>query len=288
MEYAMNEKSSQFTLGQAILVLGANGKTGRRVASRLKGGGQSIRVGSRKGTPPFDWIQKKTWEEALRGVNAVYVNYPSDLPVLGSAEIISAFVDQAADLGVRHLVLLSGRGEPECLEWEKYVKASGLDWTIIRSSWFQQNFSEGGFAEMVQAGEIVLPAGNIPEAFIDIDDLAEVVVAALTQPGHTGTIYELTGPRLLTFAETAAELSKATGRSIEYQQIPHDAFLAALTDAGVPDGAVWLMDYLFATILDGRNAYLTDDVETVLGRPPKDFSEFAREVALTNTWRQAA
>ncbi len=274
--------------GGLILVLGATGKTGRRVAARLQALGRPIRIGSRGASPAFDWTQPASWDACLEGIASVYVNYPSDLPIPGSAEAIAAFVDRARHHGVRRLVLLSGRGEPDAQAWERLVQESGLAWTIVRASWFQQNFSEGAFAEMVQAGQIILSAGDIPEPFVNVDDIAEVVVAALTEPGHGSEIYEVTGPRLLTFAEVAVELSRATGRTITYQQIPHEAFLAGVAESGAPQEVVWLMDYLFATVLDGRNAYLTDGVQRALGRPPRDFSEYAREVAGTKTWRNVA
>ncbi len=274
--------------GELILVLGATDKTGRRIVTRLKALDQPIRIGSRSASPAFDWTQPTTWDSCLEGVAAVYINYPSDLPIPGSAEIIAALVDRAKQHGVRRLVLLTGRGEPEPQVWEQHVKDSGLEWTIVRASWFQQNFSEGAFAEMVQEGQIVLSAGEIPEPFVHVDDIADVAVAALTQPGHVGEVYEVTGPRLLTFAEVAAELSVATGRIIQYQQIPHQALLTGLAESGAPQGVVWLLDYLFATVLDGRNAYLADGVQRALGRPPKDFAVHAREVASTKTWRNVA
>ena len=270
------------------LVLGATGKTGRRIASRLEALNHPIRKGSRSASPSFDWTQQNSWDDCLEGVTSVYVNYPADLPIPGSADIIAAFVDKAVFHEVRHLVLLTGRGEPDAKAWETIVQHSGLDWTIVRSSWFQQNFSEGSFAEMVQEGQIVLPAGDTPEPFIDINDIADVVVAALTQPGHTGEIYEVTGPRLLTFEQAAAVLSQAAGRSIEYLQIPHEVFLDEVSASGAPEDVVWLLDYLFDQILDGRNAYVTDDVHRALGRGPREFSDFAREIAKTKIWSVTA
>lgn len=286
----MNKKEPQFnSLGEPTLVLGATGKTGRRVASRLQALGQPIRSGSRAASPAFDWTQETSWDACLENITSVYVNYPSDLPVLGSRDTISAFVNKAIDHGIRRLVLLSGRGEPEAQTWEKIVRSSGLDWTIIRASWFWQNFSEGAFAQMVQDGRIVLPAGNIPEPFVHIDDITDVAVAALTQPDHQSKIYDVTGPRLLTFAEVAAELSQAMGRTIEYQQIPHKTFLKSMTESGLPQHLVWIMDHLFSTVLDGRNAYLSDGVYQALGRPPKDFPDFVSELtATTTTWRKVA
>ncbi len=280
-----HRKSSQ---APPTLVLGATGKTGRRVASRLQALGWPIRIGSRGASPPFDWTLEKGWDACLEGIAAVYVNYPSDLPIPGSAKTISAFVDKAKRQGVRRLVLLSGRGEAEAKIWEGVVQDSGLDWTIVRASWFHQNFSEGAFVEMVHAGQIALPAGDTLEPFVDADDIADVAVAALTDPRHRGEIYELTGSRLLSFADVASEISQAVGRTIEYRSIPLDVFVADVEASGAPPEVVWTMDYLFRKALDGRNAYLTDDVTRALGRPPKAFSAFAREVAITETWRIVA
>jgi len=184
--------------------------------------------------------------------------------------------------------LLSGRGEEEAQACERIVQDSGVDWTVVRASWFNQNFSEGAFVEMVQAGQITLPTVDTPEPYVDVDDIADVVVAALTEPGHAGEVYEVTGPRLLTLAEVAAEISRASGRDIAYVPVRHDAFVAGMTASGAPKDVVWLLDYLFSTVLDGRNAYLTDGVQRAIGRPPKDFSDYARAIAATGAWRAVA
>jgi uncharacterized protein YbjT (DUF2867 family) len=206
----------------------------------------------------------------------------------GATDSIQAFVDRAKSHGVKRLVLLSGRGEEEAQACERIVQESGIDWTIVRASWFNQNFSEGAFVEMVQSGQIKLPDVSTPEPFIDVDDIADVAVAALTEPGHAGEVYEVTGPRMLTLADVAAELSKATGRNIEYVPVPHDAFVARVAESGAPKDVVWMLDYLFATVLDGRNAYLTDGVQRALGREPKDFADYALEIAATGAWKAVA
>ena len=125
---------------------------------------------------------------------------------------------------------------------ERIIQHPDIEWTVVRCSWFSQNFSEGEFLDMVLAGEITLPAGEVGEPFIDVDDIADVAVAALTEEGHTGQVYELTGPRLLTFAEAVDEISRATGRVIQYVQIPHEAFAAGIAEAGLPDDIVWLLN----------------------------------------------
>jgi uncharacterized protein YbjT (DUF2867 family) len=274
---------------QAVtLILGATGKTGRRIAENLEAKGVSVRRGSRSAVPSFDWNNESTWDDCLAGVDSIYINYAPDLAMPGATDSIQTLVDKAKRLGVKRLVLLSGRGEEEAQACERIVQESGIDWTIVRASWFNQNFSEGAFVEMVQAGQITLPDVDTPEPFVDVDDIAEVATVALTEPGHAGEVYEVTGPRMLTLADVAAEISKATGRSIEYVPVPHEAFVTGIEASGAPKDVVWMLDYLFATVLDGRNAYLTDGVQRALGRQPKDFSEYAREIAGTGVWRAVA
>ncbi|MEL7168524.1 MAG: NAD(P)H-binding protein [Bacteroidota bacterium] len=270
-----------------ILVLGGTGKTGRRIVHRLLDRGHDVRIGSRSATPRFDWNDEATWHANLVDVTAAYITYAPDLAVPGAADAIQAFVERAKEQGVRRLVLLSGRGEAEAQACERIVQTSGLDWTIVRASWFSQNFSEGAFADMVLAGQITLPAGDIPEPFVDVDDIADVAVAALTESGHAGEVYEVTGPRLMTFEDIAAELTHATGRPVRFIPVPHDAFVEGIRASGAPNEVVWMLDYLFATVLDGRNASLTDGVQRALGRSPKDFAAYAQDAAAAGAWNTA-
>lgn len=267
-----------------VLVLGGTGKTGRRVASRLEAQGRKVRIGSRSAVPAFDWNHEAGWSTCLEGVRAVYINYAPDLAIDGARDSIARFVEQAKAHGVRQLVLLSGRGESEAQACERIVQESGLDWTVVRAGWFSQNFSEGAFIDMVQAGVITLPAGTVREPYIDADDIADVIAAALSEPGHRGEVYEVTGPRLMTLADVAEDLSSATGRDIRFQEIPHEVFVDAVKESGAPDEVVWLMDYLFSTVLDGRNAYITNGVERALKRPARDFRDYAAAVAAAGVW----
>ena len=282
-----NTEKNQSVTGP-ILVLGATGKTGRRISAILEANGHDVRRGSRSATPSFDWNNEAGWDDCLAGVEAAYINYAPDLAMPGATDSIQAFVDRAKRHGVKRLVLLSGRGEEEAQACERIVQESGINSTIVRASWFNQNFSEGAFVEMVQAGQITLPDVDTPEPFVDVDDIADVAVAALTESGHDGEVYELTGPRMLTMADIAAELSNATGRKIKYVPVPHDAFVAGIAESGAPKDVVWMLDYLFTTVLDGRNAYLTDGIQRAVGREPKDFADYAREVAATGQWRAVA
>ncbi|MDB4305947.1 NAD(P)H-binding protein [bacterium] len=267
-----------------ILVLGATGKTGRRIVQRLSEKGHAVQKGSRQSDPPFDWDDQSTWNAVLDGVTAAYISYAPDLAIPGATNAIRAFVERAVEHGVLRLVLLSGRGEEEAQQCERIVQGAGVEWTVVRASWFNQNFSEGEFLDMVLAGEITLPAGDIGEPFIDADDIADVAVAALTEDGHDGEIYELTGPRLLTFTDAVAEIARAAGREIRYIQIPHEAFSAGIAESGAPDDIAWLLDYLFSTVLDGRNAHVCDGVSRALGREPTEFAEYAQRIAATGVW----
>lgn len=281
-------KSTQPTSSPAILILGGTGKTGRRISDLLHQRGVPTRIGSRSAHPAFDWDRPDGWAACLQDIESVYINYAPDLAIPGATDSIANLVQQAKQHGVKRLVLLSGRGEAEAQHCEQIVQDSGLDWTVVRASWFNQNFSEGAFLDMVRAGHITLPAGDTPEPFVDVDDIAEIAVAALTEPGHDAEIYEVTGPRLLTFTDIATELSRAIGRPITYTSIPHQDFVAGATESGAPPEVIWMLDYLFSTVLDGRNAHLTDGVQRALGRPPRDFSVFAQNFANSNQWEESS
>ncbi|MEU8299789.1 NAD(P)H-binding protein [Micromonospora sp. NPDC048909] len=272
---------------KTILVLGGTGKTGRRVVQRLRGGGVPVRVGSRSAAQPFDWTDRTTWAPAVRDVGAVYVSFYPDLAVPGAPETVGAFADLAVASGVSRLVLLSGRGEEEARAAEKLIESAGVEWTILRSSWFNQNFSEDYLREPVSGGEVVLPVGTVPEPFVDADDIAEVAVAALTGRGHAGQLYELTGPRLLTFADAVDEIARATGRRIAFVPVSVEEYTGALAAEGVPAEVVELLTYLFTTVLDGRNAQVADGVRRALGRPPRDFADYAKDAAATGVWDRA-
>jgi uncharacterized protein YbjT (DUF2867 family) len=266
------------------LVIGGTGKTGRRVAERLQARGVPVRIGSRSGAPAFDWEDRSTWVPALDGATSAYVSYYPDLAVPGAPDAIAALSELAVERGTRRLVLLSGRGEPEAQRAEQVLQESGAEWTIVRCSWFSQNFSEGAFVEQVSAGEVALPAGPVPEPFVDVEDIADVAVAALTEDGHAGQLYELTGPRLLRFDEAVAEIAEATGRPVRYVPISVDEFTGGLAQVGVPDDVRSLLAFLFTEVLDGRNAHLTDGVQRALGREPRDFADYARRTAATGVW----
>jgi uncharacterized protein YbjT (DUF2867 family) len=267
------------------LIIGGTGKSGRRVATRLH---HDVRIGSRSGLPRFDWADDTTWTAALAGVDAVYISYYPDISFPDAAPRVSALAKAAAAAGVTRLVLLSGRGEPDAEPAEQGVCDAGVEWTILRCSWFMQNFSEHFLQQPVLEGVIALPAADVAEPFLDVDDLADVAAAALTQDGHAGQIYELTGPRLLTFADAAAELSSATGREIRYVPLTPDQYAAAAAEAGLPAEEIEPLTDLFVRVLDGHNAYLSGDIERLLGRPARDFTDYARAAAAAGAWSTRA
>ena len=266
------------------LVLGGTGKTGRRVAERLRARNVPVRIGSRSGEPPFDWEKPETWAPALQGVRSVYVSYYPDLAVPGAVDVVGSFANVAVENGVPRLVLLAGRGEAEAEQAEQAVRDSGADLTIVRATWFMQNFNEDYMVEHILADAIALPAGDTPEPFVDAGDIADVAVAALTDDTHIGELYELTGPRLLAFAQAAEEISNATGRDIPYVAVSLEEHAAVAAEQGVPAEVIDLLTYLFNEVLDGRNAHVTDGVQRALGRDPRDFRDFAREAAATGVW----
>ncbi len=272
---------------QPILVIGATGKTGSRVATKLEANGLPVRHGARRSETPFDWEDPTTWEPVLRGVSKAYVTYFPDLAFPGAIEKLEAFAMAAVESGLKQMVLLSGRGEHFASMGEEVIRNSGLGFTIVRSAWFAQNFSEGYLRDPILGGVLPMPGGNIAEPIIDIDDIADVVVAALTEEGHLGERYEVTGPRLMTFAEMAAALSTTLGRTIRHVPITFEDFhanVAASGDTFVAD----VFTAIARETLDGRNAHTTDGVERALGRKPRDFAEFAQTAMAAGAWSTAA
>lgn len=272
---------------QLNLVTGGTGTTGGRVAHRLRVRGVPVRVASRSSACRLDWADPGSWDAALAGASAVYLAYAPDLAVPGSDDVLAAFTDRAARAGVGRVVLLSGRGEPAAQRAEQAVReaatGAGLDWTVVRCSWFVQNFTEGQFADAVLAGELALPVDGVVEPFVDADDIAEVAVAALLDDGHAGRTYELTGPRALSFGAAVAEIAAATGRPVVFRSLPLEEFTGAMAGAGAPPEVVELMIHLFTEVLDGRNAAPADGVQQALGRPATDFADAVRRSALVGS-----
>ncbi|RED23681.1 uncharacterized protein YbjT (DUF2867 family) [Flavobacterium cutihirudinis] len=268
-----------------ILVLGSNGKTGRRVIERLKNNPNvEIRLGSRNEKIPFDWEKPETWENVLKDIEIVYVTFQPDLAIPSAVESIQKFTETATKSGVQKIVLLSGRGEKEAQLCEEIVKENAKNWTIVRASWFNQNFSESFFLEPILAGIVALPRAEALEPFTDADDIADVVLESLLDENHNSKTYELTGPRLLTFKEAVNTIAEASGRNITFQGLSLEEYAQMLQEYQVPEDHIWLVNYLFEEVLDGRNSHITSDIEKVLGRKAKDFSAYAKETAQTGIW----
>lgn len=268
---------------ETTLIVGGTGKTGSRVEKRLRALGVKTRVTSRSGTPPFDWNDPATFGPVLAGVSTVYITYYPDLAAPGASERIGALTEAARKAGARKLVLLSGRGEPQTAGSEAAVSGSGLEWTILKASWFAQNFSEGHFRDPILSGEFAFPGAAAGEPFIDVDDIADVATLALTSSDHAGNVYDLTGPRLLTFEDAVAEIARASGRAIRYVPITPEDYGAALRGV-LPDEYVGFMVELFEGLLDGHNATVSPDVERLLGRPARDFRDYVHEAARAGAW----
>ncbi len=267
-----------------ILIIGKNGKTGARVNQRLLDQGYTTQAVSRSTTPSFDWDNSHNWASILNGVKSAYVTYQPDLAVPQAEAAIKEFVRVSLDSGLQHIVLLSGRGEEGAERAEQILQNSGINWNIVRCSWFSQNFSENFMLEGILNGELVLPATNTIEPFVDADDIAAVVVATLTRTEMHNKLYELTGPRALNFADCVDEISQALGRPLKYTALPIDNYINALQQQGVPEDMQWLIRELFTVVMDGRNSQVKNGVEQALGRPATDFKTYIQKTIESGVW----
>ncbi|MBO0331388.1 NAD(P)H-binding protein [[Muricauda] lutisoli] len=270
-----------------FLIIGGTGKTGRKVVESLEFLNQNVRIGSRSSQPAFDWNNEDTWEEALEGVDKMYITYQPDLAVPGALQSIEQLIDMAKKKNLKKVVLLSGKGEREAELCEQVVIHSGLDYTIVRASWFSQNFSESFFLEPIQQGFVALPQANVQVPYVDTGDIADVVVEALLHDEHNGHIYQLTGPTTFSFKEAIAEIAKATNREIGFAPISIEEYVVAMKEHGVPADFVWLIEYLFTEVLGNPMvSETTNDIEKVLKRKPKSFEEYVKETAKTGVWNK--
>ncbi|WP_328301818.1 NAD(P)H-binding protein [Actinomycetospora sp. NBC_00405] len=272
----------------STLVLGATGKTGRRVAARLRLRGVPVRAASRSSETRFDWSDPAGWDATLRGVTAVYVVPPS---VPGP---VHAFVARAEAAGVQRLVLLSGHGADtwgdsvfgqDMRSAEDAVRGSALEWTVLRPANFAQNFDEELWHAPLLAGELALPAGPVGEPFVDLEDVADAAAAVLTEPGrHAGRTYELTGPRSITVGEAVDLISRAAGRPLVYKQISPAEYTAALVEQGVGEDDAHHVAEMFVLMEQGLIAGTTDALAGLLGRAPRTFEDYVLRTAVTGAW----
>ncbi|WP_328932085.1 MULTISPECIES: NAD(P)H-binding protein [unclassified Streptomyces] len=276
---------TQNARNMTIVVTGATGRTGRRVAEAAREAGLTVREATR--ARGFDWADRSTWADTLRGADAAYLVYPSDVGAPDAGRAVGLLAQEAVGLGVRRLVLLSSRGEERARPTEEALRGSGADWTVVRASWFAQNFSEGPLVEgFRESGELVFPGGSVREPFVDVRDIADVVVAVVTGgERYVGRAVTVSGPRLLTFGEAVGEIAAVTGRELTYRAVSARQYGDALAGFGVPAEEVEFLVELFESLLDGRNSYLSEGVQEVLGREPRDFSEFVRDAAAAGVWK---
>ncbi|MFJ3417791.1 NAD(P)H-binding protein [Streptomyces sp. YS-B37] len=276
---------TQNARNMTIVVTGATGRTGRRVAEAAREAGLTVREATR--ARGFDWADRSTWADTLRGADAAYLVYPSDVGAPDAGRAVGLLAQEAVGLGVRRLVLLSSRGEERARPTEEALRGSGADWTVVRASWFAQNFSEGPLVEgFRESGELVFPGGSVREPFVDVRDIADVVVAVVTGgERYVGRAVTVSGPRLLTFGEAVGEIAAVTGRELTYRAVSARQYGDALAGFGVPAEEVEFLVELFESLLDGRNSYLSEGVQEVLGREPRDFAEFVRDAAAAGVWK---
>ncbi|MBH5335576.1 NAD(P)H-binding protein [Streptomyces pactum] len=271
-----------------VLVLAATGKTGRRVVPRLRLAGAAVRAASRSSAVRFDWADPATWGPAVSGASAVYLVAPDD------PAPVADFVAEAAAAGVERFVVLSGRGLEHCgpgfgqgmAAAERAVRESGRQWAIVRANNFFQNFDEDLWREPLRNGRLALPIGEVTEAFVDADDVADVAVTLLTTPDESllGRVYEVSGPQGITFGKAVATMARAAGRSIAYTELTPEEYRAELRAAGYPEEAVTALDTLFALHREGHTAEPTDGVRQVLGREPVPFASYVARAASTGVW----
>jgi len=269
-----------------ILITGGNGKTGRRIFERLHNLGANVVAASRQSTVPFDWYREETWGNALHGITSVYIAFQPDLAMPGALDVMTRFTAAAVKANVRKLVLLSGRGEKEAQACEEVVKTSGLHWTILRSSFFMQNFTEGSWSDGIISRDFVIPQIAIKEPFVDADDIADMAVEVLLHDYH-GSVFELTGPDLLSFSDAVSKIADALDAPIRFTEIALTDYNKILSEAGLPQDMLWLITYLFTEVLDGRNESVQHDIPKVLKRAPGTFDEFVQKSIMDGHWHKA-
>lgn len=280
MEYKIN-------MEHKILIIGGTGKTGSRVAKNLSNSGYDVRIAGRKTDPAFDWENPETYDGVLKGMDRAYIVYYPDLAVPGARDAIRTLTDKALKAGLDKVVLLSGKGEKEAEACEQIVAESGLNWTIVRASWFNQNFSEGAFLDFILNGTVALPMPDAEIPFVDADDIAEVASKVLLDDSYNGETVTVTGPRKMTYKEAVEIIAAEIGNEIHYQSISIEEFKDGMKEAGLPDSIIWLFCYLFEEVLGNPdNQVVSNDVQKVLGREAKDFKDYVAKTKKTGVWNQ--
>ena len=280
-----------------VLVSGATGNVGSRVVQELRGHSVSVRAFVRdpvRAAEKLDdgvelaagnFSDTESLRHAFDGVDYLFLT-SSDGPQ--KVEHESAVIDAAAAAGVSRIVKLSTLGAKAGsplppFDWhgriEQHLRQSGVPSVVLRASFFMSNLL--GSAEAIrQTGKLFAPADAAKIAMIDPWDVAAVAAVVLTTDGHEGQTYELTGPEAITHERIAEELSAATGRPIEFVDVPEEAARQGFVEAGMPE---WLVKHLigvFRIIREGALEQTTDTVRALTERGPRTFAEFAREHAI--------
>ncbi|SUJ24279.1 NAD(P)H azoreductase [Sphingobacterium spiritivorum] len=264
-----------------ILVIGGSGKNGSRVVRKLRELNYPAFSTVRKGNihQPnvriFEWKDTSTWEAALTDIDSIYIVHP-DTSMPEAYTEIKELAEKSVKMGITRLVLLSGRGQQSVIKCEDAIRKSGLEWTIVRSAWFNQNFTEGHFAASIQHGELIFLADTVKEPFVDLEDLTDVIVQCLIDDKHNHHIYEVTGPALHSFEEAVQIIGATTGKPVRYIHADADNYYELLVQHGLSQDLATHMIGAFEEILDGRNANIGDGIEKVLGRPPVLFTTFVK------------
>jgi uncharacterized protein YbjT (DUF2867 family) len=271
-----------------FLILGGTGKVGRRLGQSLTAAGHAARAASRHAAVRFDWAEPATWPDALAGTDGLFIIGPGSATDWSGR--LTSLLTTAQSAGTKHAVLLSARGV-EFLpggavgQSEQALREGPLSWTILRPSHFAQNFTEAMFVPV--DGVITTAVGTGAEPFIDVADVADVAAAVLARDTWHETTLELSGPEAITFAEAAAILTQASGTSVRFADESDASHVARLRAAGTPEGYIeWRMAML-GGIRSGADAYLSDGVQAVLGRPATSFREWARREVPAAAWAQA-
>lgn len=272
-----------------IAIVGSTGNTGAALARLLHTRGVPFRALSRdpararaalgEGVEIVGVPRPEDLVAGLRGAERVYAALGGTPQLL---EVERAVIDAARAAGVRHLVKLSGvEVDPAPAQIQRihaaaeaHLVASGLDWTILGANFFFQNLL--AFAGAVRQGVLPMPTGAGRAAMVDVEDIAAVAAAALTEPGHEGRRYRVNGPEALDHAEVAAILARVTGREVRFLDLPGPAWEASLVGAGLPDWlAAQLTDIYTRFFGQPGAAALSPDVERVLGRPGRTLAAWA-------------
>jgi uncharacterized protein YbjT (DUF2867 family) len=272
-----------------ILVTTPTGKVGQEVAKQLLATGASVRVGAH--TPekarvlnlngaeivPFSFEDEASAKAALQNMDALYLAFPSSM----SAEYPKRVIEFAKDAGVKRIVMLSAKGvensEADLRQVEKYLEASGLEYTILRPAWFFQNFNTGQLEYIRQAGAIIEPSGDGKTSFIDTRDIAAVAVKALNENGHHGKAYALTGSKAHDRNEVAKAISDATGNNVVYQSLTDEEFRARANAEQWPVPVMEIMSWLYGGVREGWTQDTTDTVKQLLGREPMSLEQYAND-----------